>query len=257
MIHVQLFLLLFISISVTGQNFSPDSIYLSPEIPAKFKYGDEELKTFIASALKVPFISNYYGINGEVNLTFTVDTLGKIKNIKVNKEIIDPGKIWLNKDVHEEDVSGLFSDESKRIVLLLNGLYKPALNKGIPVSSLQTLSLTFTTLQYKKNEHDYQKQFHKGKIEFHFGAYKDDYNKSLDTILFNNGVLKLKNNKAELACLYFEEAIGTNPDYLDAYYNLGVAYLNLKKFIMACEAWKECKKLGDKEVQELIDKYCF
>lgn len=54
-----------------------------PEFPG----GNIKLTKFIENALKFPQISKSQGVQGNVYLSFVVDTTGKLKNIKVNRGI--------------------------------------------------------------------------------------------------------------------------------------------------------------------------
>jgi len=250
----------FISCFAFGQTQRNDSIYYKPEIAAKFKYGDQEIINFITTNLVLPHSAMYYGINGVVDLTVIIDTVGKFKNILINKETDDPGALLNSYEVsiknQEKELKGLFSDEAKRVVMLLSGLYESATNSGVHVQSALTLTISFSTLQYKKNQRDYQKQIRKKNIYWTFGEYESEYNKGSDTLRFNKGVQVLTDKKYDLACIYFEEAIKLNSKYIDAYYDLGISYLKLNDITRACEAWKKTQELGDTEVQTLISKYC-
>ena len=256
-----IFFQLFISCFVFGQTQRNDSIYYKPEIAAKFKYGDEELINLIKTNLILPYFSRYYGINGVVDLTVIIDTAGKFKEILINKETDDPGVLLNSKHDfsykdQENNLKGLFSEEAKKVVMLLSGLYEPATNSGVHVKSAIALTITFSTLQYKKNQRDYQKQIHKKKINLTFGEYESVYYKGRDTLCFNKGVQVLTDKKYDLASIYLKGAIKLNSKYIDAYYDLGVAYLKLNDITRACEAWKKAQELGDTEVQTLISKYC-
>ncbi len=250
---------LFISCIAFGQSQSKDSIYTKPEIAAKFKYDDKELNNFFSTNKQLPYIAVYYGINGQVELTITIDSSGKFKEIVLNKETYDVGVLSLKNDVMitDDDLNGLFGGEAKRLVMLLSGLYIPASNSGVHVPSALTLTITFTSRQYEQNQRDFKEQLHhKKNIKWNFGEYLPYYNMKRDTIRYKKGVEKYSENKFDLARIYFEEAVRINPKYIDAYYNLGYVDMKLNESSKACEAWGKAKELGDTEVPALIEKYC-
>jgi tetratricopeptide (TPR) repeat protein len=73
---------------------------------------------------------------------------------------------------------------------------------------------------------------------------------------YDIGVKKMNQKKYGLAVLYFNEAIAYNPKDVDAYYNMGVAFIKMKNNVKACESWNKGKELGDSGVLSLINKYC-
>jgi tetratricopeptide (TPR) repeat protein len=73
---------------------------------------------------------------------------------------------------------------------------------------------------------------------------------------YNVGVRKLGQSKYKLAVNYFIVALRNNPEDLDAYYNMGVAYAKLKDYKNACNSFQSGKQHGDNGVQDMIQKYC-
>ena len=255
-------MLLLIANLLIAQSKDIDSIYINPEMQAKFKYSDEELNQFISVNLIVPYEARYYGANGEVELHYVIDTNGRIVDIKVNREVVDPAKgVDIKKYIKDEEVKGFFSTEAKRVVMLLDKLYFPAKHNGHNVNSALSIKLKFSTKQYDENERAFhqQKRYLRNNpyyiMKFNFGTYtinQPDYSQ----IRYDYGVAKMSENKIEIACKYFEEAIRLNSKYVDAYYNLGIACIKLNKVTEACEAWNKCMQLGDTGTQELISRYC-
>lgn len=58
-----------------------------PEIAPEFPGGAAEMRMFIATQVKTPQIVRDSGYDGRCYLTFMVDTLGEIRNIKVLKGV--------------------------------------------------------------------------------------------------------------------------------------------------------------------------
>jgi tetratricopeptide (TPR) repeat protein len=250
---------LFISGLSFGQVNKPDSIYIKPQIPAEFIYGNEELNDFISNNIIVPFKARYYGINGEIILHFMIDTVGNVKDVTVIHENIDLGKaLRLKEYANVEDYKGFFSNDSKRVVSLLSGLYKSAKNNGNNVNSAQEITINIKTPQYEDNLKVFETQkYDKLNHDYwwHFGTFTNE-NPDYPVLRYSTGVIKMQENKPEIACKYFEEAIRMNPEYIDSYYNLGVMYKKLQRINDACKMWNKASLLGDSESNSLIIKYC-
>jgi hypothetical protein len=86
-------LILFILVNeiAIGQIKQADDICLKPQVPAEFIYGPEEMNNFISNNLIVPIVARTYGINGDVELQFEIDTAGIIGEIIVIYEYVDLG----------------------------------------------------------------------------------------------------------------------------------------------------------------------
>lgn len=250
---------LVLSSPLCAQKADPESVHINPQIQAEFIYGPDEMSSFIANNIIVPKTARYYGINGDVKLKFNVDHAGEINEIEILQEDIDLGvalKATENSGV--EDFSGFFSKEAVRVVSLMSGLFTPAMDSGKYVSSIQVITVIFRTKQYEDNERDYRVL--KGNrnvrdFKWQFGTYtkeEPDYAKDR----YNVGVYKLQSRMPEIASRYFEEAIRFDGDYMDAYYNLGIAYKQLSKMDQACKMWVRAQQLGDPEAGFLLDDYC-
>ncbi|HPI87535.1 MAG TPA: hypothetical protein PLR01_14270 [Bacteroidales bacterium] len=256
--YLIIFLLTIIGEQMTcAQNLNP-GICLNPEINAEFKYGAEELNSFIANNLIVPYKARYYGINGDVELLYIVDTLGNIGEITVKIENIDLGPaLYAREGFGNESFSGFFSNEAIRVIRLLSGLYKPALHQGMKVSSWLSITLSFKTKQYDENERQVRvdKASKVKRIEWNFGIYTQE-EPDYALIRYDLGVLKMEENKLEIACKYFEEALRMKSDYVDALFNLGIAYARLQQTEKACQMWLKARDLGDQEAGRILDDYC-
>lgn len=94
--------------------------------PASFPGGQDAYQTYISENLKYPPTAKENGIEGVINLQFTVKPDGSIGNIKVTR-MVDPDL------------------EAEAIRLVKNmPAWTPATDNGTPVESVGTLSVTFT-----------------------------------------------------------------------------------------------------------------
>lgn len=73
---------------------------------------------------------------------------------------------------------------------------------------------------------------------------------------YNRGLAYLEKDYSELAFEDFTKTIEINPNHANAFYIRGVILYNSEKKVGACRDWVQALKLGNSEVQELIDKYC-
>lgn len=252
-----LFLLVYnITIGQTGKD---DGICLKPQVPAEFIFGLEEMNEFISNNLIVPRDARFYGINGEVKLQFLIDTAGGVGDIIVVDEYIDLGvALYVKEKYGSENFKGFFSDEGKRVVTLMNGLFVPAKDSGKVVCSPQEIMLKFRTRQYDENKRQERKVKANQSSEFitwNFGMFTReelDYSR----IRYDYGVAKMQENKTLIACKYFEESIRINPLSIDALYNLGVSYIKLGRVDDACRVWEKASGLGDAEAGSLFNQFC-
>ena len=252
-----LFLLLMNEITI-GQAENGNNICLKPQIPAGFIYGEEEMNEFISNNLIVPLVARTYGINGDVVLQFVIDTTGGIGDIIVINEYVDLGvALYVREKYGSENFKGFFSDEGKRVVKLMSGLFIPAMDSGKKVSSAQVLTLKFHTKQYDDNKRTVRilKANQTDILYWNFGTYtkeEPDYAR----LRYDLGVAKMNENKNDVACRYFEESLRFNPKYVDALYNLGVAYIKSGRKADACKVWEKASELGDSEAGSLFNQFC-
>ena len=71
--------------------------------------------------------------------------------------------------------------------------------------------------------------------------------------LFNiYGLILIKLKKAEVAISHFQRSIKIKEDFFDAYFNLAVAFNNLKKFDEAIFPLKKCLNINSQSIQTLV-----
>lgn len=217
--------MILILLSLTSIFSQTDSVIntIVEEMP-QFKGGEKELFSFIGNNVRYPPKARDNGIQGKVFVTFIVDTLGNIDSVRLLK-----------------DIGGGCGEEAMRVVKLTSGKWTPGIQEGKKINVRFNIPIGFILSEDSPNK--------KNMATDPFALYYE--NRS-----YNLGVEKLKTNEFELAIQYFTEAINNKNNYIDAYYNRGVGYLKVGKKEDACKDWKKAKELGDKEVEELIQKYC-
>ena len=94
--------------------------------PASFPGGEQAEKDYIAANMKYPQAAKDNGIEGVVNVVFTVKADGSIGNIKI-KRMVDP------------DLEG----EAIRLVKQMPK-WTPASDNGTPVESIVETAISFT-----------------------------------------------------------------------------------------------------------------
>jgi tetratricopeptide (TPR) repeat protein len=63
-------------------------------------------------------------------------------------------------------------------------------------------------------------------------------------------------NDFEGAVVDFSQAMELNPEYVDAYYNRGIAYFQLKEYQMACQDWEKASSMGSTLARTALQQYC-
>ena len=76
---------------------------------------------------------------------------------------------------------------------------------------------------------------------------KDDYQ-----LLNIYGLIQIKLKKSELAISYFKRSTKIKSDFFDAYFNLSVAFNNLRKLDEAILPLKKCLKINPQSTETLI-----
>jgi tetratricopeptide (TPR) repeat protein len=87
------------------------------------------------------------------------------------------------------------------------------------------------------------------------GLMAQDVAKEYST-LFNEGVKKSGEQKFDEAIGLFSDALKLKPDYSEALFARGQCYLLSNERNKACLDFEQCKKLGLKQSEDYIAKYC-
>jgi tetratricopeptide (TPR) repeat protein len=80
--------------------------------------------------------------------------------------------------------------------------------------------------------------------------------KSFKVNNYDFGVKSYEAKDYERAIIYFTRSIKEKQNLIDSYFNRGACYKKTGKINEACADWQKSKELGDKESEELINKYC-
>jgi|CXWJ01.1.fsa_nt_gi TonB family protein len=206
--------------SVESKSIDGEKIFTVVEKMPVFPGGEVGLLQFLQQNIKYPVTERDNGISGIVYASFVVDSSGKVRDARILR-----GK------------SKGLDDESLRVIGLMP-YWKPGSQNGINVNVLYNLPIS-----YKLDNSTYSSSRSDRRFQKADGFY-------------NNGVKYLNEKNYVAAITEFTEAISLNKNFIDAYYNRGVAFLRSGQKEDACKDWEKCKKLGDKQVQDLIDKHC-
>lgn len=107
---------------------------------------------------------------------------------------------------------------------------------------------------------------------FNRGALYSNYGKYNEALTDMNNYVKLNTQNAnayfylgniyfglanfDQAIVYYQAVLRFNNSSPETHYNLGMAYINKKDKTNACNSFNEAKKLGHKQADEAIKKYC-
>ncbi|MCW3083008.1 MAG: hypothetical protein JWP12_374 [Bacteroidetes bacterium] len=231
----------------------------SDSIP-QFQFGKIEYDSLLYWNKKMPKDALLVdGLTADVDLTFDIDTSGKIENIvasdyslRVSKEFIENNPASILKRLNDE-----LTLEAKRLLLLTDGLWEPAkLNNQKIVKRIYT-TIDLSAYDERLNgSQEFLDSLHKNLVYFHLATTDVTDNAYKQRNLFKAAVRKMKEKKTKLAIVYFLQAIDFNKNDINSYYNLGICYYRTHDVQNACKCWNTGKMLGDKDVEELLKKYC-
>src|SRR5690606_71582 len=81
-------------------------------------------------------------------------------------------------------------------------------------------------------------------------------NLRISTDNYKKGLRFYKSGDYNKAIEYFSVAIENYSRNVDAYFNRGISYYKMNNIEKACYDWKKAKSMGDKEAENIIEKYC-
>ena len=122
-------------------NSSTEKIYSCEEVMPYFPGGPTALKQFIEENLRYPDLAKEYGAAGRIIVTFIVDTLGQMNDIKVIKSLIKFNSARFNQESAdrqaqlEEQITEQLNQEALRIIGLISQTLRwtPGTQFGKPV----------------------------------------------------------------------------------------------------------------------------
>ena len=189
----------------------------TPDSAPQYEKGMDSLFRFIAMNIRYPEEARNKGLDGTVYVSFIVDTLGKILNAKVLK-----------------DIGGGCGEEAKRVLLLTTGKWNPGMNKTQKVNVLMNLPVSFRIMESKSTNEP-------GPISYHH---------------FIMGKTAYDAGDFRLAFREFDTSAKLNSKNADTYYYRGLTEKKLDRMQDACDDWKKAFELGNNEVDSLITMYC-
>ena len=224
----------------------------------EFVYGNAELDSFIVDNLFNPPTAEMNGINGNLSLTFTVDTLSQVKDIKILSENFElPGNFAFKAGKGINDLEGLFTGEAERIAEFMNYLWVPGERNDKKDNVKIYMELFFETALYDKWERE---RIQRGSRDRHRISLHNDQaiiqNKKSPEWMYELGVKKMKEKKYILSIKYFETELLYRPNDKDAIYNMGVCQLRIKDFQNGCKTLRRGMALGDSGAENLWKRYC-
>jgi tetratricopeptide (TPR) repeat protein len=229
-----------------------DSTYF----PLEFVYGNNEFDSLIQDSYIIPLTAQRHGIKILMTVSFEVDSLGMINNIKFLNETTF-GMLGLYAPKNLLDSLKLESErELKRVIMFSEGLWIRAEKNEKFINEEYKTNVVITPEQYHWRMKDLvdrkERLWHEINYSFDLYSLKIDNPPKY----YNIGLKKLQQKKFYIASKYFKEAIKYDINYIDAYYNLGLSELAIQNNSSACKSWRICSSLDDEGCKELFQKYC-
>lgn len=138
----------------TGNNF-----YDCEEVEPQFPGGNRALKEFVKNNLKYPELAMEYGAKGRVIMSFKVDSLGYVSDVKVARCIFAYDTLYMNQVPAErqvaqkEQIKTLMCEESTRILSLMPQRWTPGRLFGKDVSMKYIIPIIFNATDAERQEY--------------------------------------------------------------------------------------------------------
>jgi tetratricopeptide (TPR) repeat protein len=223
-------------------------------LPAEFVYGNAELDSFVYDNFVRPDFCLENGINFNITLRFTVDTLGMVSYVDVLS--VEPvSSKWTDRFKAKIDsLKPKIKEEAIRTFEFSSGFWIPRKAGGKLENEIFTYSMELRTPEFYSKADGYR-QFGIDVINMPYYIPLDvPYTNAVK--YYNLGVKKISQKKYYIAIKYLKHSISLGNRTKDVFYNLGVALLFNDEKESACKSWSKALELGDTEAQGLIDKYC-
>ena len=81
---------------------------------------------------------------------------------------------------------------------------------------------------------------------------KPDFDYALNAL----GSIYGSQQKYSEAIIWFQKAVKANPKNSEAWLNLGLVNLQINDIKSACESWQKAEKLGNRNAEIFLEKYC-
>ncbi|MES2960884.1 MAG: TonB family protein, partial [Pseudomonadota bacterium] len=187
----------------------------------EYSGGMKQLMLFLQENINYPSDAKEKNAQGKAFVTFTIDSLGKIKDPVIIKS---SGFASLDK-------------EAIRVVSIMPN-WVPGKKDGKPVPVNFNMPINFHLSNGSKT------QTSNGSEELTANDY------------YNAGVKEFSANNFSRALMLFDQCLSLNSKDVDALYNKGAIYLKQKDIDKACKEWYKIKTLGKTDADQLVEKYC-
>lgn len=183
-------------------------------------------------------------IQGRAVIKFKVDSAGNVSDLSIESGVSTVYDAWL-----------------KKVITLSSGKWIPGKVNGVNASMYTTHTFTIAIRNVSLAFGD--GYTHVGSFE---GALFKDHECLLSVMTtdcgktqksyYNDGVKQYQEGHIKEAKKSFERAITMNYNDVHALFNLSIIYINNNEGAFACPYLYRIKKVGGKDVDELIKKFC-
>jgi hypothetical protein len=144
--------------SAPAQENSTETVYSCEEVMPQFPGGEAALKQFVEENLRYPDLAKEYGVGGRILITFIVDTLGQMNDIKVSRSNIKFNSARFTQEPADrqeqlkKQITEQMNEEALRIINLVSKLprWTPGTQSGKPVRVRYSVPVTFRATEPDK-----------------------------------------------------------------------------------------------------------
>jgi len=159
-------LLTVVTLTMTAQEkltpTTEEKVYDCGEVMPYFPGGDRALLEFVKNNLRYPDLAIEYGVKGRVIMTFKVDTIGQVSNIKPAKFLLRYDTLYMNRVptgqqiALKQQIDSLLSKECIRVISLMPR-WTPGSLFGETVSVKYNLPVQFNATDAERQTYFAQK----------------------------------------------------------------------------------------------------
>lgn len=245
--------LLFLTSSVYSQE---EKVHYS--LDAEFVYGEAELDSFITDNFVRPDYCVEKGIDFNIWVQFTVDSLSRISFVKVT-DIQTTHNKWSDsfKEYIQKNLKPQLKAEAIRVIKATAGFWIPKEVEGKSTWQIVDCKIEIRTPEYSAERASMKRAGYANVIRSGWNTYIPlDTPSDNPTKYYNLGVKKMAQKKHYIAIKYFKQSLSIGNKTKDVYYNLGVSQYLYGLNKDACKSWGKAVELGDTDAQGLIEKNC-
>ena len=137
---------------------SNETVYDVVEEEPIYPGGEKALREFIKTNQRYPDLAMEYGARGRVIMTFLIDSVGQVTNIKVVRNIkMSYDTLRLSRETEDmqqqvkQQIANLLGEESKRILSLMPR-WTPGKMHGKPVNVKYAMPIQFQATEAEREE---------------------------------------------------------------------------------------------------------